>query len=93
MECDSFYLESLEKQTRYRDLLRKVPDDVFLDELAEDLTVSGLQVVPQLRTDSKQTDDCADPSSDTGSVDYLPGRGCGQEAETNRGANEGARGE
>lgn len=40
LESEGFFLESLQKQTHYRELLRMVPDDVFLDELAEDLTVS-----------------------------------------------------
>jgi len=38
MEGEGFYLETLENQSHYRSLLRLVPDDIFLDELAEDLT-------------------------------------------------------
>ena len=41
MEYDAFHLETLQRLSRYPDLLRLVPDDVFLDELAEDLTVSS----------------------------------------------------
>ena len=40
MEYDGFFIETLQRLTHYRDLLRKVPDEIFLDELAEDLTVS-----------------------------------------------------
>jgi len=38
MESDGFYIESLQKQTQYRTLLCKVPDEIFLDEVAEELT-------------------------------------------------------
>ena len=42
MNSDGFFIETLQNQTHYRDLLRKIPDEVYLDELAEDLTVSFL---------------------------------------------------
>lgn len=49
MECDGFYLESLQKQTQYLDLLRKVNnDEVFIDEIAEELTVRS----DRIETDS-----------------------------------------
>jgi len=38
MENDAFYVETLQKCTHYNLLVRKVPDDVFLDELAEELS-------------------------------------------------------
>jgi len=43
MEGDGFYIESLEQSSHYRELLRLVPDEIFLDELAEDLTDSVLR--------------------------------------------------
>lgn len=42
LECDMFLLENLQKHTRYEDFLRQMGgDEVYLDEIAEELTVSS----------------------------------------------------